>query len=290
MIAAVAVAIAMLRVERAEAQDALRGKRLYLDAGRIVGSGVSCVDCHGGLPGAYGISAAANDPVMVAAAIDSVPDMIPLRGRIGPVECADLAAYIGQPGVPSPQVRVTTQRPSGAAGESDRIEFGEIAVGATSAPARLQIANTGQLAFTLTGPPAPAGTFAGEVSIVETDCEAGASLAPGQSCEIAVVFHPASIAEGATEELHAARLAVPHDWVYGAAAVALLGTVVLAMSPGGPMPGAMPPMPGPGDAPEDASPGGCNSRAGHAAWPVMGALVGMRWRARRRHREPRHPT
>ncbi len=98
-IAAFALCVAL----PAQAADALRGKRLYLDAARIAGSGVSCVDCHGGLPGgAFGIGRAANDPAVIERAINSIAAMAPFRGRLAAIDLADLAAFIGNPAVRVP--------------------------------------------------------------------------------------------------------------------------------------------------------------------------------------------
>ena len=57
-------------------QDALRGKRLYHEVGRLNGAGVSCIDCHGGVPGALdGLGRVAGDPARIAYAIGTVAGM-----------------------------------------------------------------------------------------------------------------------------------------------------------------------------------------------------------------------
>lgn len=259
--------IAMAAASPARAQDALHGKRLYLDAARITGSGVSCVDCHGGLPGGlYGIGRAADDPALVETAVDTVSQMAPLRGRLAGADLADLAAYIGDPGVPSPQVELATWRPGGEPGLADRIELGEVTIGAASDAATLELRNTGQLAFAITGAPEVAGTDAGDFAIESADCDAGSLVAPGASCRFALVFGPSAV--GA----RAARFLVPHDWVHGVAAVALLGSAAPAAS--------SPPSPSPSPSSPLSSPG-CSSTGGHAWWPVIGWLA-----CRRRRRRP----
>jgi mono/diheme cytochrome c family protein len=259
---ALVVGIAMLAAGPASAQDALRGKRLYLDAARIVGSGVSCVDCHGGLPGgAFGIGRAADDPAVVENAVGSVPQMTPFRGRLAGADFADLAAYIGNPAVPSPQVQLTTRLPNGAAGPADRIDFGEIEIDTASAVATLQIANPGLLAFAITAAPEVAGANAAELSIEATDCRAGMIMAPAQACSVELRFRPVGAAGART-----ARLGVPHDWVYGIAAVALLGS-------------AAPPT-----APPPPASTACSSSHGNTAWPLLALLVVRRWVRRRRRR------
>jgi uncharacterized protein (TIGR03382 family) len=260
---ALVVVIAMLAAGPASAQDALRGKRLYLDAARIVGSGVSCVDCHGGLPGgAFGIGRAADDPAVVENAVGSVPQMTPFRERLAGPDFADLAAYIGNPAVPSPQVQLTTRLPNGAAGPADRIDFGEVEVDTASAVATLQIANPGLLAFAITAAPEVAGANAAEFSIEATDCRAGMIVAPAQACSALLRFRPVGTAGART-----ARLGVLHDWVYGIAAVALLGSAAA--------PAAAPPPP---------VSTGCSSSPGNTAWPLLGLLVVRRWVRRRRCR------
>jgi hypothetical protein len=46
------VLFACLTAMNAHGQNALRGKLLYHDTAGVTGSAVSCVECHGGLPGA----------------------------------------------------------------------------------------------------------------------------------------------------------------------------------------------------------------------------------------------
>ena len=242
----------------ADAQDALRGKRLYLDAARVVGSAVSCVDCHGGLPGGlFGIERTANNPAAVRNAIDTIPQMTPFRGRLTAIDYADLAACIGNPAIPSPEVRITTSLPGGGAGAADRIEFGELAAGQVSSVATLRIANAGAVPFTLAWAPQLAGTNASEFSIEATDCATGAVLPATQSCRVDLRFRPGG-APGAPGA-RTARVSVTHDWVGGVAAVALLGRV----------PAAQPP------APQAAADGG-------GVFPIAGLLLLLPACARRR--------
>jgi len=49
--------------------------------------------------------------------------LTPLRGRLSAQDIADVAAYIGNPGVPSPTLRVSAQSPLGTQ-SSDRLDFG----------------------------------------------------------------------------------------------------------------------------------------------------------------------
>jgi cytochrome c553 len=203
----------------AQAQDALRGKRLYLDADRLVGSGVSCVDCHGGLPGgAFGIGKAANDPDVIERAVAAIAPMAPFRARLSAQDFADLAAFIGNPGVPSPDLRLTTTAPAGGVAATDRIDFGEVAPGASSAVGSMQLVNVGLLPLALVSAPRIVGAGAAEFSVVGSDCRAPSSLQPQQACRIDLVFRPVGGSGPRT-----AAVQVDHDWVEGLAALALIG-------------------------------------------------------------------
>jgi mono/diheme cytochrome c family protein len=198
------------------AQDALAGKRLYLDAARLRGTGVSCVDCHGGLPGgAFGIGRSANDPTAVERAVNSIPQMTPFRGRLQASDYADLAAFIGRPDVPSPLMRTTTSGP--AARGAKRLQYEAQVVGSTSAVSRWQLTNDGAVALRLTGPVLLRGEHAADFAAVASDCTAGRTLAAGATCSVELAFRPQSA--GARR----AAAAVPHDWIGGETALALLG-------------------------------------------------------------------
>lgn len=197
--------------ELTHAQDAFRGKRVYLDTARVTGSTVSCVDCHGGFPpGLFGIGQAANNPARVANAIASIPQMTPLRGHLSTQDIADVAAYFGNPAVPSPTLRI---------GPGDRLDFGAISQGQSSARGEVRLTNTGTLPLTLTSRMRLTGPQVAEYSIADSSCTSGRVLAPSESCEVGVVFSPASGASG----LRTAALQVDHDWVGGIAAVGLIG-------------------------------------------------------------------
>lgn len=200
------------------AQDALRGKRLYLDAARMVGSGVSCVDCHGGFPpGLFGIARAANDPSAVERAVKSIPQMTPLRGRLAAADYADLAAYLGNPGVPSPALRSATSGPA-TTGSTERFDFGVLATGSQSATSRWHVINDGSLGVQLTAAPVLRGPHPNDFVVAASTCVAGQSLPAGGSCSLDVAFRPAGEPGSRT-----AALAIAHDWVGAEIAVALLG-------------------------------------------------------------------
>ncbi len=215
-----AVALVLVFMAPAAAQDALRGKRLYLDTARVTGAPVSCVDCHRALPpGLFGIGSAANNPAIIANALNSIPQMAPLRGRLTAVDIADVAAYIGNPSVPSPVLRVVTNAPNGPV-SSDRLDFGVVLPGQTSGRGNVRLANDGALPMQITSSVRIVGPHAAEYSLADSGCGPTTTLGPGQSCEIGITFRPGS----SGERLRTAAVQVDHDWVSGIAAVALLGT------------------------------------------------------------------
>lgn len=204
----------------AAAQDALRGKRFYLDTARLTGASGSCVDCHRAFPpGLFGIGRAANNPAIIANALNTIPQMAPLRGRLSAADIADLAAYFGDPSVPSPMLRVSTLSSSGTE-SSDRLDFGSVLPGQSSARGTMRLHNDGALPLRLTGAVRIVGAHATEFFVADSGCVAAAALDAGQSCEIGITFRPASDSAG----LRTAAAQIDHDWVGGTAAVALLGT------------------------------------------------------------------
>ena len=213
-------------ISTASAQDALRGKRFYLDTAGLTGASVNCVDCHRGLPpGLFGIGRAANNPAIIANALNSVPQMAPLRGRLAAGDIADLAAYIGNPAVPSLSLRVGTRSPAGTEG-IDRLDFGAILLSQTSARGTVLLSNDGALPLRLMSSVRIVGPQAGEYSLFANSCAASLMLGPAQSCEIGITFRPEPSGAG----LRRGALQVDHDWVGATAAVALLGTAETAAS------------------------------------------------------------
>lgn len=242
--------------------DALHGKRLYFDAARITGSGISCVDCHGGLPGGlYGIGRAADQPMLIENAVASVPAMTPLRGRLAPHDFVDLAAYIADPSVPSPDVAVTVRLPGGVAHVALRIDVGTAWPDRDEVTAEVQFGNAGQVPVTLTGPVELDGSDAGEFALSDGGCIAPITLAAGQACDYQLAFRPRGAFGTRT-----ARLRVPHDWVQGFTAVALVGTAG--------DPAAMPsrdPDPDPSEPRQD--PAGCSAGRNRGVDAVPGVLA-----------------
>jgi cytochrome c553 len=224
-----ATAVPLLLPPSVSAQDALTGKRLYLDAGRLRSAGVSCVDCHGGLPGgAFGIGRAANDAAAVERAVSSIPQMAPFRGRLTGSDFADLAAYIGRPSVPSPSLRSATSGPATTT-SANRLDFGSFTLSAQaerSASSRWHLVNDGAVGLRIDSGPQLRGEHPQDFQIVATDCEPQRMLVAGAACSVDLAFRPDAISG-----VRRAVVFVTHDWVGGEAALALEGTAVAAAVP-----------------------------------------------------------
>ena len=219
----ITLALLVLLSLDATAQDALRGKRLYLDGGRMNGSGLSCVDCHGGIPGAlHGLGKAAGNPAAIEYALGSVSQMTPLRGRLSPEDIADLAAYVGDPGVPSPELRLSVQDATGITTGRERLELH--AGAGESSSGVLVLGNAGKLPLRWLSAPFINGPGGGSFHIVSTDCREGAQLASQQSCSVQISFR------GQPRALSTAALGIRHDWLGGGVYVALIGRT--SVSPG----------------------------------------------------------
>jgi len=203
------------------AQDALRGKLLYHDVGRQSGAGVSCIDCHGGVPGAlHGLGKVANNPAAIDYAIGAVLQMTPLRGRLSARDFADIAAYVASPAVASPEPRVSASGPAASPYASDRLEFFDVQAGSTSPPSTLSLANQGAVALQIGSAVVVTGPDAAQFAVSFVDCRAGQVLDAGQACTVAIVFR----AEG-PPGLRTATLRLAHDWIHGGFNVPLLGRV-----------------------------------------------------------------
>lgn len=205
----------------ASAQDALRGKRLYHDIGRLSGAGVSCIDCHGGIPGGlHGIGKAANKPSVIEEALGAIHQMAPLRGRVTAADMADIAAYLARPEVPSPDLRSGTVAADGRFVPAERITFaGPSPVGSVQA-ATMRLLNAGSVAVRFGEAPRVSGPDAGLFEVTATDCGAERVLASGEACSVTVAFR----AQG-TAGLRSASLFLEHDWLRGGTALALIGRV-----------------------------------------------------------------
>lgn len=217
-----ALLVAALAAGTAFAQSALLGKRLYHDIGRLRGTGASCVDCHGGFPGAlHGIGRAAGDPIAIEYAIGAIRQMEVLRGRVTPQDMADIAAYLAAPDVASPDLRLSSAGQAASPYTSERLEFAETVPGSVSAPSTIRLSNVGRLPLHLQSTPKISGVAADDFRLIATDCHAATALAPQQSCTISVAFDP----RGDGPRLRLASVGVEHDWIRGSVNIALIGRI-----------------------------------------------------------------
>lgn len=203
----------------ASGQDALRGKRLYHDIGRITGAGSSCIDCHGGMPGAlHGIGKAAGHPQAILYALGTVQQMSVLRGRLDARDMADIAAYLDDPAVPSPVLRVSTSGPAGPQGNPGRLDFAPARRDTLPNVGTIRIDNAGARALKVLSAPVLDGTDADWFGILDTDCRAGMILEAGEGCRITVAFRPRGVVSRKV-----ARIGLAHDWIEGGVFVVLTG-------------------------------------------------------------------
>ena len=203
----------------ASAQDALRGKRLYHDVGRLTGAGSSCIDCHGGVPGAlHGIGKAAANPEAIFYALGAVQQMAHLRGRLDAQDMADIAAYLHHPAVSGPELRLSTLGQAASPGNPGRLDFSSAPGGTASLIGTVRIANAGEKALQLRSGPFLDGADAVSFDIVTTDCYAGMRLVAGQGCSITVGYRPRGVGVR-----RIARVGLLHDWINGGVFVALTG-------------------------------------------------------------------
>lgn len=204
----------------------LRGKQLYLDGGRLVGTGVSCVDCHGDVVGsAFALGKAANNPAAIDYAINAVPQMARSRGRYSAQDMQDLATYIGNPSTPSPDLRLDTRGAAANPFSAERLDFGVQFIGTTASTSTVRIVNRGQVAVRVTSAATLAGPDSSQFELVASDCRSDLVLQTQQACEVSVTFRPVGLAG-----LRTASIAVAHDWIRAGVNVALIGTAVANQS------------------------------------------------------------
>lgn len=193
----------------AQAADALNGKSLYLNG--PVSGGANCATCHSASPAnnVSGILAGADNPSVISAAFArNAGNMGTLfNGKFSSSEIADLAAFIGNPGVTAAPVAALTPA---------SLSFGGITLGQSSGALSATLANSGTAALNI-GTLSVTGAAASDFSRAGT-CANGGTVAAGASCTISVTFTPA--AAGA----RAATLAVSHNATGGSSSIALSGT------------------------------------------------------------------
>lgn len=204
------LAVTMLAAPAARAADALNGKGLYLNG--PTGGGTACASCHGATPAANvnGIRAAANKPEVISAAFAAnLGGMGSLyNGRLSSSEIADLAAFIGNPGV--------TAAPAASVNPAS-LGFPATTVGQSASALASTLSNSGNAPLSITAL-SLSGAAAADYTIGGGSCAAGASLAAGASCTVQVGFKPS--AAGA----RSAALVIAHNATGGSSTVALSGS------------------------------------------------------------------
>jgi cytochrome c553 len=178
---ALTLAIALAAPAAAWAQDAERGRDLYLDAGGTKGiAGLpSCVQCHGLPPEGKLIGAS---PAQLQGAFASVIAMGRFALEFDARDLADLSAFLRDPqAVATPLPAVSPLSPAWAA-----------LPGTRSPGLALRLTNDGRAALTLAARDAVtvAGTGASQFVLTRSGCDDGVVLAPGASCEVTLQYAP----------------------------------------------------------------------------------------------------
>ena len=142
------------------------------------------------------------------------------RGRYSAQNFLDLAAFIGNPLVPSPDLRLQTRGQAASAFSNERLDFGALQDVATSSTSVVRIENQGQVAVRLGSAPIIAGDHAAHFEAIANDCKADRVLQLGEGCEISIVFRAVGGAGARSASVY-----VSHDWIGGRISVALLGAI-----------------------------------------------------------------
>lgn len=194
----------------ASAADALNGKTLYLNG--PTGGGTSCTACHGASPAlnVNGILRGANSPTVISSSwAANKGGMGSLyNGKFSTAEIADLAAYIGNPGVTAGPV--ATLSPAS-------LSFGGTSVGQSSDALAATLSNTGTANLNISNI-SITGANVGDFSISGGSCASGGSVNAGASCTVQVGFKPA------TSGARAASLVISHNGTGGSSTASLSGT------------------------------------------------------------------
>ncbi len=172
---------ATLGAPTAAAQDAQRGRDIYLDAAAVkaVPGLPSCVQCHGLPPDDKLIGASV---AQLQGAFASVIAMGRFALELDARDLADLSAFLRAPAiVPSPLPAVAPLSPAFAA-----------LPGTRSPTLALRLSNEGRATLTLAARDAVvlAGAGASQFVLDRGACVDGASLAPGAHCEVALQYAP----------------------------------------------------------------------------------------------------
>ncbi|MFZ6769475.1 choice-of-anchor D domain-containing protein [Undibacterium sp. Di26W] len=194
----------------AYAADALNGKSLYLNG--PVSGGTSCTACHGASPAnnVNGILRGANNPTEISNAwAQNKGGMGTLyNNKFSQAEIADLAAFIGNPGVVAGPI--ATVSPAS-------LVFNGTTIGQTSTALSTTVSNTGSAALNLTAIALTGGT-SGDFSLAGGSCAAGAALAPSATCTVLATFKPTAQGTRTTS------ISISHNATGGSSLVSLSGT------------------------------------------------------------------
>jgi len=200
----------------ARAQDPSNGKVLYNT--RFGSQHQGCYSCHGvqgnTLVNTNKIANGANNPPVIQNAINNdTGGMLFLQPYLNPSQIADIAAYLGNPGLVGVGTPAASVSPASLA-------FAATTVGSRSAAQAVTLSNTG------TAPLAVSAITSSNAAFVVSGgtCAAGGSVAAGGSCTVTLQFAPgAAGAAGGT-------LSVTHNASPGSSSVALSGTGI-ALAP-----------------------------------------------------------
>ena len=160
----------------------------------------------------HGLGRVANSPAGIDYAVGAIEAMRPLRGRLSAQDMADIAAYVAQPSVASPEPRVATSGPAASPYSTDRLEFAGANTGT------VHLSNKGAVALRLIAGPVLDGEHAALFAITGSTCDAGLILRQDESCMVTVAFRP-----DAGPALRVAVLRLAHDWIGASANIALIG-------------------------------------------------------------------
>lgn len=201
---------ALLALGQAQAADALHGKTLYLTG--PAGGGTACARCHTASPAANvsRVLSAANNPAAISAAIAANKGGMGniYKGKLSDADLADIAAFIGEPGVGA--APAASLSPASLA-------FGGTLLGQASGPLAATLANTGTGALMIDAI-GVSGAAAADFSVAGGSCAPGGTLAPGANCTVLLSFKPGLAGT------RSATLAVAHNGTGGGSSVALSGS------------------------------------------------------------------
>lgn len=168
----------------AQAQNAANGKVLYNT--RFGSQNQGCYSCHGmqgsTLSNVNKIANGANNPTLIQSAINNdTGGMGFLKPYLNSSQVADIAAYLGNPGLVGVGTPTATASPA-------TLNFATTNVGNTSAAQTVTLANTGSASLSITSIASSNAAFA----VSGGTCAAGGSVAAGSSCTVSLVFRPSA--------------------------------------------------------------------------------------------------